>query len=105
MLKGKRLTAIMFMALLMSLCAPQALAGYMPSGITGPTETPGINGQVDMPPAVNGDISSPGATGDTQFPGATGDMQFPRATGDTQFPGSYGWIGTGLYAAIASLFG
>jgi len=103
MIKVKRLTAIMFMALLMSLCAPQAFAGYMPSGIAGPTETPGLNGiihtglngQVDTPPAVNGDMAT-GATGDTQFPGATGDMQFP---------GSYGWIGTGLYAAIASLFG
>lgn len=104
MSKLKTLTMIVMLAMVISFGAPQAFAGEMQNGVAGPTETPGLNGtihtgstgQVDVPPAVNGDMSGPGATGDTQFPGATGE---------TQFPGAYGWIGTGLYAAIASLFG
>jgi hypothetical protein len=78
MLKVKRLIAIMFMALLMSLCAPQAFAGFIPMGITGPTETPGLNGEMGTPPAASGEMSTPGLYGD---------------------------MATGLYAAIISFFG
>ena len=73
----KRLAAVMVLALLASIGAPQALAGNM--------DTPGI-------------------TGDIQAPGIKGIMDTPAATGDISFPGLDGWMGTGLYA-ITSFFG
>lgn len=85
MLRIRKITAIMVLALLMSLCAPQALAGDMHCPIAGQTQTPGITGEIGMP-------------------GVTGEMSTPGITGDILGPGLDGWIGTGLYDAIASLF-
>ena len=87
MRKIKALTAIMMLAMVMSLGAPQAFAGFIPTGVTadGPTETPGI-------------------TGPQESPGATGDIGTPGLNGEIGMPGFAGWIGTGL-AAIASFFG
>ena len=104
MSKLKTLTMIVMLAMVISFGAPQAFAGEMQNGVAGPTETPGLNGtihtgstgQVDVPPAANGQMETTLQSGEISGPGVTGD---------TQFPGAYGWIGTGLYAAIASLFG
>jgi hypothetical protein len=74
----KTLTMIIMLALAMSVGTPKAFAGFIPMGITGPTETPGLNGQMDTPPAVNGEMGAPGLNGD---------------------------MATGLYAAIISFFG
>jgi hypothetical protein len=87
----KRVIAIMLLAIVASLCAPQAFAGVI--------HNPGPDGNMNMP-AATGDILTPGATGEIGFPGATGDM----ATG-IMYPGFTGWIGTGLYAGIVSFFG
>ena len=85
MLRLKKLVAIMMLALVTSLCAPQAFAGDMSCpGITGEMSTPGLNG----------DIASPGVAGEISTPGVAGEILTP---------GFDGWIGTGL-AAIASLF-
>jgi hypothetical protein len=78
MRKMKRVMAIMLLAMVVSLCAPQSYAGEMGA------------------PGVGGEIGSPGAGGDMSGPGTTGDM----ATG-IMYPGFAGWIGTG----IALLFG
>ena len=83
----KRLAAIMVLATVASLCAPQAFAGDMATGITGEMGAPGIAGDMQYP-GVNGDMSTP--------PGLDGEILTP--------PGFDGWIGTGL-AAIAALFG
>ena len=98
MLTIKRVAAIILLALMMSFGAPQALAGEIstPGFADGPTETPGINGPMDTPQA-NGEMGCPGVNG--EMPGAG------FADGPTETPGFDGWIGTGLYAALAALFG
>jgi hypothetical protein len=95
MRKVKRLAAIMLLALVASLYAPQAFAGDMATGITGDMGAPGIAGDMHTP-GVTGDIQAPGVNGDMQTPGLNGEILTP--------PGFDGWIGTGL-AAIAALFG
>ncbi|HEV2915234.1 MAG TPA: hypothetical protein VGX92_18290 [Pyrinomonadaceae bacterium] len=95
MRKIKRLTAIMVLATVASLGAPQAFAGEMGCpGIAGPTETPGFAGEIGSP-GVNGEIQN----------GLTGDMSAPGAAGDVQFPGIADGMWTGIYAAFASLLG
>jgi hypothetical protein len=96
MLRLKTLTAIMVIAMVMSLGAPQAFAGFMPTGVTadGPSETPGITGPQE----------SPGATGGIEMPGLNGEIGAPGLNGEISTPGFAGWIGTGL-ATIASFFG
>ena len=93
--KIKRLAAIMTLALVASMGTSPCFAGDIQNGIAGPTETPGLYGIMDTP-AFNGQMETPRPSGDMSGPGATGDVQFP---------GSYGWMSTGLYMAIASLFG
>jgi len=93
--KIKRLATIMLLALLVSMSAPMCFAGEIQNGLAGPTETPGLYGQMETP-APKGDMSGPGATGDILGPGAMGEILTP---------GLNGWMGTGLYMAIASLFG
>lgn len=86
----KRLTMIVMLAMVMSLGAPQAFAGFMSIGIT----------------AADGTAESPGvADGTAESPGVAGDIHSPVASGEMSTPGfADGWIGTGL-AAIVSLFG
>lgn len=86
MRKIKRVTAIIMLAMVATLGAPQAFAGEMGCpGAAGTQESPGISGTIDTP-------------------GIAGDMQTPGATGDISFPGLDGWMSTGLYV-ITSLLG
>ena len=103
MRKMKRLRAIMVVAALASFGAPQAFAGVMETGKSGIIQNPGPYGDIDTP-AATGEIGMPGVAGDMSGPGATGDMNYPVTSGDMNFPVN-GWMSTGLYAAIASLFG
>ena len=104
MRKIKRLAAIMMLALVASLCAPQAFAGDMATGITGDIGAPGITGDMHTP-AVTGDIQAPGVNGEMQTPGLNGDMNFPGLNGEILTPPGFdGWMGNGL-AFIAALFG
>lgn len=95
MRKMKRVMAIMLLAIVASLCAPQAFAGVI--------HNPGPGGNMDAP-AATGEILTPGVTGDMSGPGAMGDMQFPVSATGIMYPGFAGWIGTGLYGGIASFF-
>lgn len=79
MRKIKTLTAIMVMAMIMSLGAPQAFAGDMATGV-----------------AADGTAESPGYTGPQESPGITGVAESPGFFGDMSCPG--------LAAFIASLF-
>ncbi|HEX8773466.1 MAG TPA: hypothetical protein VF735_07635 [Pyrinomonadaceae bacterium] len=100
MRKMKRVMAIMLLAMVASVCAPQAFAGVIHNpGPDGVMDTPAATGDILMP-GVAGEMGAPGAGGDILGPGASGDM----ATG-IMYPGFSGWIGTGLYAGIASFFG
>lgn len=85
----KRLTAIILIALTLSLCAPQAFAGIM--------DTPAYNGSIDTPGYSDGTAESPGykKDGTAESPGAYGWAESPGFMGDIPFPG--------LYAGIASL--
>ena len=88
MRKFKTLTAILMLAMVMSLGTPQAFAGVMETGS-----------------AADGTAESPGFTdGTAESPGIAGDMNFPLTPGQIDTPGFDGWIGTGI-AALASLFG
>jgi hypothetical protein len=97
MRKIKILTAIMVMAMVMSMAAPQAFAGDISCGLTG---------EIPNPPGITGPQESPGAAGDIGMPGLNGDMGTPPGlNGEMGSPGFLdGWMGTPL-AAIASLFG
>lgn len=88
MRKIKILTAIMTLALLMSLGAAQAFAGDMNFPvITGPQESPGVNGIIhtgaygDMQNGIAGDIGSPGIAGDISTPGIAGEILLPGIWG------------------------
>jgi hypothetical protein len=102
--KIKRLATIMLLALLVSIGAPTCFAGEMQNGVAGPTETPGLYGIMDTP-GFNGQMETPAPKGDMSGPGATGDILGPGAMGEILTPGLNGWMGTGLYMAIISLFG
>jgi hypothetical protein len=101
--KIKRLTAIMALALVASMGTSPCFAGDIQNGIAGPTETPGIYGIMDTP-GFNGQMETPAPKGNMSGPSATGDMSGPGVTGDILLPGLNGWMSTGLYMAIASLF-
>lgn len=102
--KIKRFATIMSLALLVSMSAHTCFAGEMQNGVAGPTETPGLNGiihtglngQVDTPPATNGQMETPRPNGEISAPGAMGEILTP---------GLNGWMSTGLYMTIVSLFG
>jgi hypothetical protein len=94
MLGIKRLTAMILMALMLSLCAPQAFAGIM--------DTPAATGEISTPGATDGTAESPGYKRDGVAESPGYQMRLTSA-GDIGFPGLDGWIGTGLYAGIASL--
>jgi hypothetical protein len=96
----KTLTMIIMLAMVMSLGAPRAFAGFMSTGITA------ADGTAESPGYTDGTAESPGiADGTAESPGFAGDMHTPAATGEISMPGfADGWIGTGL-AALVSLFG
>lgn len=99
MRKIKTLLAMMALVLVMSLGAPQALAGDMgcPPGFTGEISTPGYTGPQETP-GVTGEIGMPGVAGDIGTPGVAGDIPYPGITGEMGFPGA-------LWGYIAALFG
>jgi hypothetical protein len=93
----KKLTALFILALAMSLCAPQGYAGeILTPPAAGEMSTPSLNGNMDTPTA-DGTAESPGYKRD-------GWAESPGVMSDIDLPGLNGWIGTGLYAGIASLF-
>ncbi len=59
MLRIKKMTASLLLALVVGLCASPCFAGDIQNGIAGPTETPGIAGEMPGPGAM-GDILIPG---------------------------------------------
>ena len=71
MRKIKILTAIMVMAMVMSLGAPQAFAGFMPTGFAadGTAESPGYTGPQESPGLTDGTAESPGFAGEIGCPG------------------------------------
>lgn len=99
MRKLKRLAAIIMLAMVMSLGAPQAFAGTIHTGVA-------ADGSAESPGYADGVAESPGfADGTAESPGVAGDMHTPSATGEMSTPGfADGWIGTGL-AALVSLLG
>ena len=71
MRKIKTLTAIMVMAIVMSFGAPQAFAGFIPTGFAanGVAESPGYAGPQESPGLTDGTAESPGFAGDIGCPG------------------------------------